>query len=536
MIPTTTESPEQAKARGAFYTPPELTQFLARWVIREPTDIVLEPSCGDGAFVAAASTRYRSLGVEDLAGVFVGVERDVEEAAKARLAVPSARILTSDFFDVEPREVGAVDAILGNPPYIRYHGFFGDDRAKGLARSNAMGVSLTRLASSWAPFVVHATAFLRPGGRLALVLPAELLHADYARPVRDLLIKRFGSVMVVAFDRPVFGDAQVDAVLLLASDDDDRGLRVLRLPDEKPLDVLEVSDYVHLAVGDATSRWSRNLDFDAGETYTALEAARSAIRLGSIASVDIGFVSGANDFFVMTSADAAARGIPNAFLSPAVRRPGDIPGLRASSGDIRQLLDLGRRPGPFPEPLEAYLRLGESEGISDRYKCRTRQPWYAVPLPRRKADAFLPYMNHRGPRLIVNDASALSTNLVHGVALAEHAPPVAALAVCMASSISLLSAEVEGRSYGGGVLKLETKEAERLLVPRLDDRTTSAALGMFDEIDALVRTGEIERAAQRVDESLDLDHERFWRAYMAYRQRRLGRSGRLDRPPRSRRV
>ncbi len=62
------------------------------------------------------------------------------------------------------------------------------------------------------------------------MLPAELLHADYGQPVRDLLMARFGSVVIVAFDRMVFRDAQVDAVLLLASNDDRRGLRVFASP------------------------------------------------------------------------------------------------------------------------------------------------------------------------------------------------------------------------------------------------------------------------------------------------------------------
>ena len=42
------------------------------------------------------------------------------------------------------------------------------------------------------------------------------------------------------------------------------------------------------------------------------------------------------------------------------------------------------------------------------------------------------------------------------------------MAVAMASSFTLLSAEIEGRAYGGGVLKVETREAGTGLVfPRL---------------------------------------------------------------------
>src|SRR5664280_613863 len=52
-----------------------------------------------------------------------------------------------------------------------------------------------RDGSSWAAFTVHAAEFLRPGGgRLGLVLPAELLTVNYAAEVRRYLMARFGRV------------------------------------------------------------------------------------------------------------------------------------------------------------------------------------------------------------------------------------------------------------------------------------------------------------------------------------------------------
>ena len=523
MNPVTLETPQEAKARGAFYTPVALTRFLARWAIRHADDRVLEPACGDGAFVTAVSRRFAALGKDDLAGRLFGIERDPEEAQKALALAPNATVLTSDFFDIEPTSLPAMDAVIGNPPYIRYHGFTGVERDKGLARARLQGVELTRLASSWAHFVVHSVAFLGPAGRLGLVLPAELLHTDYGQPVRDLLLRRFGSLIVVAFDRGVFSDAQVDAVLLLASIDDRRGLRVVRLPDERALDALDVDAYADLATLTPARRWSGAVDVGAGSVYEEVAASGVAVPLGAIASVDIGFVSGANDFFILSPEDAERRGLPADVLTPTMRRPGDIPGLLASEGDVRLLLDLARRPEPSDDRVLAYLEEGETSGIPLRYKCRVRRPWYAVPLPRSKPDAFLPYMSHLAPRLIVNDVGAWSSNLLHGVTLGLLAPPPLALASAMASSITLLSAEIEGRAYGGGVLKLETRESERLLVPIGNPATLDRLAAVFLDIDTLVRGGDIETAARIADDAVGVDHDRIWGAYLTFRTRRLGR-------------
>jgi adenine-specific DNA-methyltransferase len=523
MISTSAPSRDRQKARGAFYTPPELTRFLARWAIRSADTRVLEPSCGDGAFLRAIDKRFEDLGVVGLADRLVGVERDPDEAEKARTLAVGARILTADFFDVDPSSMPPMDAVIGNPPYIRYHGFVGEDRRKGLARARDQGIELTHLASSWAHFVVHSIGFLGLEGRLALVLPAELLHTDYGQPVRDLLMRRFGSIIVVAFDRVVFRDAQVDAVLLLGSNDDHRGLRVVRIPDERSLVTVDVGAHAVRASVSPPARWSGSVDFEAGAVYGEALRSGSAMPLGSIASVDIGFVSGANDFFVLSPEEAKRRRLPAAVLTPAMLRPGDVPGLVAASNQSHLLLDLAGKPKSRSRHLLAYLAEGEAAGISGRYKCRVRRPWYAVPLPRSKPQAFLPYMNHHGPRLIVNDAHAWSSNLLHGVTLRPGAPAVRALSASMCSSLTLLSAEIEGRAYGGGVLKLETKEAERLLVPILVDRSAERLQQAFDHIDVLRTACEHESAAIVVDDILRLDHDRLWAAYMTFRARRLGR-------------
>lgn len=512
------ETAEIAKARGAFYTPDALTRFLTRWAVRAADDRVLEPAAGDGAFVRALVERFAELGTDGVAGRILAIERDEGEAEKVRGVAPSADVRSIDFFDLDPSSVQPVSAIVGNPPYIRFHGFQGETRRRALARSQAQGVELSRLASSWAHFVVHAAGFLRPEGRLALVLPAELLHTDYGAPVRAFLLRRFPSVVVVAFDRAVFQSAQVDAVLLLASPDDSLGLRVIRATDENVLQSIRLRPANDLVA--SPTRWSASVDPDATAVYESAVAAGLGKPLGALAHVDIGFVSGANDFFILSRQEAEQRGLPDDVLTPVLRRPGDVPGILPRDDEVRLLLDLAGKK-QLDEATLAYLAVGASLGVPARYKCRVRPRWYEVPLPKRRPDAFIPYMNHLGPRLIIDRGGLRNSNLLHGVAFKDGSPPPAAVAVAMASSLTLLSAEIEGRAYGGGVLKLETKEAERLVVPTITD-ATGLALAL-PAIDAQVRAGEIAGAARLADELLGIPHDALWASYLALRSRRLDR-------------
>ena len=43
------------KARGAFFTPPAIAEYLTRWAVAgNPRARVLDPTCGDGVFLLAA--------------------------------------------------------------------------------------------------------------------------------------------------------------------------------------------------------------------------------------------------------------------------------------------------------------------------------------------------------------------------------------------------------------------------------------------------------------------------------------------------
>jgi adenine-specific DNA-methyltransferase len=460
-----TETPAGRKARGAFYTPELVARFLVDWAIRAETTRVLEPSAGDGVFLASAAARIREL---SNSADLVGVELIEGEAAIARdrataYGVEPAMIV-SDFFSLSSDGLGQFDAIVGNPPWIRYHDFSGPQRLLAQMRSSEMGVEMSGLASSWAPYLIHATSFLTQPGRLAVVLPAELLQVDYAANVRRFLVDRFRSIRLIAFDTQLFGDVQVDAVLLLASQDDPPGITFER--------VASLAEIGQRAVArlDGVERWTSGVASGGViDLLQDLEANDRMVRLGSLGSVDIGVVTGFNDYFIVSEPEADLYRLPAANLRPIVTRSDQLLDGVVTSEDFDGWRSIGRKVWLLslsrgePNGASDYLAEGDRIGVSSRYKCRMRNPWYAVPI-KAPPDLFMSYMAHRMPRMAWNQAGALSTNLIHGIYL-RNPLDAASIAESWDNPASALSAELEGRTYGGGVLKLETKEAERVLVP-----------------------------------------------------------------------
>ena len=98
------------KEAGAYYTPDTVVSSLTRWAVRAAADRLLDPSCGDGRFVAASRNS-------------VGIERDAKAAAIAMKRAPWAVIHEDDFFAWAAHTHERFECAAGNPPFIRYQTF-----------------------------------------------------------------------------------------------------------------------------------------------------------------------------------------------------------------------------------------------------------------------------------------------------------------------------------------------------------------------------------------------------------------------------
>jgi len=471
------DTAELRKARGAFFTPEAISRFITNWAIRDATDRVLEPSAGDAAFLVQAVRRLRDLGTGDEFPRVDGVEIHAPSAAAARARVAEAGgravVVDSDFFMVQPQPRYSV--VIGNPPYIRYQDFTGEARTRSRAAALRAGVSLTALASSWAGFTVHSALFLERGGRMGLVLPAELLSVNYAGAIRRFLFERFKSVELVLFAEQVFPEAEADVVLLLADGFDEGPTDHATIYQVRDADALgSLGSPTTWTPPDPSGKWTSLLvDPDAVEPLRTLIAAGNFTHLEAWGDTTLGMVTGNNSFFALSPDRVTQLGLPRQDLL-RLSPPGSahLRGLALSPDKLARLGREGKstwlfRPADEPSPAAlAYIATGHRAGVDSAYKCRVRKPWYRVPLVP-PADLLLTCMNADTPRLTTNTARAHHLNSVHGVYLNEAHSKLGLDLLPLASlnSVTLLNAEMVGRAYGGGILKLEPREADVWAMP-----------------------------------------------------------------------
>jgi len=525
------------KPRGGYYTPAPIAAFLAHWAIQEEHSHVLEPSAGDGQIVAAAARHLAGQ------GRITAVELYADEAQKAALrGGPRATVINGDFFAWfrDNRPEGTFTAVVGNPPFIRYHDFPEEHRQIAFALMQEQGLHPSRLTNAWLPFVALATQALRPGGRLALVLPAELLQVTYAAELREYLARKYSHLTVVTFRQLLFDGIQEETVLLLGVRHDSvaaqmsfvelDGLHDLRL------DPLNAPDPVEVDLDHAREKWTQYY-LSPAELGLIRELEESNVfgTLGDFAAVDVGVVTGRNEFFVLTQEEAKRHDVLQWCL-PLVGRSAQIPGLVLRQEDWQRLVahngkcflvqfgDIDRC--ALPEAPLAYVTHGETKRFHEGYKCGIRAPrWWNVPSVW-APDAFLLRQIHDGPRIIQNRAGATSTDTIHRLRAVQHVDS-GWLAAAAMNSLTFAFAEIRGRSYGGGVLELEPTEAERLPFPK------PGAHLPLDDLDAWARRNGVEHILAEVDRlvlkpagltSSDVDVLRgIWRKLYERRARRKRR-------------
>lgn len=471
------------KRSGAYFTPDDVSAALVAWACRKPTDRMIDPSCGDGQFLAL----HRNS---------VGIEQNPLSARRAVERAPSALVHEGDFFAwaLETRE--QFQSAAGNPPFIRYQTFKGEMRRRALDLCFKLGAHFSGLTSSWAPFLVATAGLLRRGGRMAFVVPAEIGHAPYAAPLLDYLVASFSTVQVVAVRRKLFPTLSEDCWLLYTEGFGGKADAIdLTIVDEFVPIRTPPKATLRIDLNEWRSVWNRRLrpyllPASVRRLYSAELTDPGSRRFSDFAKVGIGYVSGDNDFFHLRPSEAERLRIPSAFLQPSLRNGRAMPEKQITKDTVDSwkrnddpvLLLRLTRDQELPATIRSYLDSSAGRKARQGYKCCNRAPWYSVPdvqIP----DLVMSYMSGRNVNLVRNVAGVTCTNSVHAIqvrnqALArKHLPQ-------WSSPFVRLSCELEGHALGGGMLKLEPREAGRVVFPSAAAMANSNA----DELEGAIGT------------------------------------------------
>jgi adenine-specific DNA methylase len=241
---------------------------------------------------------------------------------------------------------------------------------------------------------------------------------------------------------------------------------------DDPEEIFKNASYV--SGGILNNKWMKVLLKE--EELFILEKAKAhndVFLFSDIASVDVGIVTGVNRFFLVTD-EVVKKYHLEKYAYPMFGRSQHCPGVIYSE-EIHRRNKANDLPTNFllfddtpfeelPESIKEYICLGEDEGYHKRYKCRIRKPWYKVPSVYSTEIGMLK-RSHHFPKLILNTAGAFTTDTAYRIRITKKDISAERIVFSFVNSLTALSAELEGRHYGGGVLELVPSEIEKLLIP-----------------------------------------------------------------------
>ena len=328
---------------GAIYTPPDVTSLITEWAVQSSDATILDLGVGEGAFVYSCYNRLIQLGTpsKQAESQIYGTEIDQSafDTFKAKASyngLEFPNLVCKDFFQVE---FPLVDVVIGNPPYIRRRRVSSDqiDEIRASVLTSNLGLnklSLSHLTDLYVYFLLKAIPFLKPGGKLAVIVADSWLNARYGSILKQNLKTHFEIEQIMTFDRQLFKSVQVKPTILLAtkksaqiSHINNTKIAFTRIMNGVALDTLKTSTYetgqslkdvktlyVSPVELDAKKPWG--IHFKISEVMHLLNKLDLFVPIHQIAYTRIGLQTLAENFFVFTNDEAKEKGIEPRFLKP----------------------------------------------------------------------------------------------------------------------------------------------------------------------------------------------------------------------------
>ena len=256
-------SADERRRFGQFYTSPDVVDLINAFCIRKPGDRVLDPACGGGTFLVRAYARKRALAqtagrpptshgriLDEIFGIdiaaFPAQLSTINLAVRHLSDEPNYPFVArASFFDAQqgnplynrPLSDGLeqripleeVDAVVGNPPYIRQEGIGSVDKSNyaELFRREWPGqTKLSGRSDIYAYFFTHAASLLSPGGYLGFVTSIGWLDTDYGFRLQEFFLRNFRVVAVIESQvEKWFEDARVTTAVTILQREPNRARR-----------------------------------------------------------------------------------------------------------------------------------------------------------------------------------------------------------------------------------------------------------------------------------------------------------------------
>lgn len=494
------------KLRGGYYTPKPLADSIVKLFIDDVNEgnikSVLEPSAGDGIFIKSIQNYLNLDKIDNITAVEL-LEEEAEKIKKITHNDNTFNVMNTDFMEFYDQVAlkEKYDLIIGNPPYIRYQYLTEEQRLLQAKVLQENGMKPNKLINAWVYFLVAAVSLLNENGKIAFVIPADLLQVAYAQDLRLFLTNTLSKITIIAFEELLFEGVEQEVVVFIGEKEvgNNTADAMIGMVEYKNLlDVgnLDLKGIEYQLAEHSKEKWTKyfisKIDTD---LIRDLKEHSKFVNFNDIGLVNVGITTGNNSYFSVNEEIVEKYDLQNVVL-PLIGRSSHAHGIYFTDEDWKKNVDAQKNSflikfpddmtyEEYPDSHKKYIELGESNGENLGYKCRIRDRWYIVPsvwVP----DAFFLRRNNIFPKFVINNIDAVSTDTMHRIKFYDGIDKDKAL-LSYYNSITFAFTEINGRSYGGGVLEILPGEVGKIILPNLQAMDETKVKYLLDQIDKTIR-------------------------------------------------
>lgn len=473
-------SQDERNRMGQFATPPALSQDIiqhAKKLLSRGKIQFLDPAFGTGSFYSALLSIFPTRQIIDS----VGFEIDFAygEAARQLWKKTPLKLHLQDFTKVESpaNDDEKFNLIICNPPYVRHHHIANEEKAVLQHKTKSVcGYRIPGLAGLYCYFLCLSHGWMKSKGLAGWLIPSEFMDVNYGKAVKQYLLEKVTLLQIHRFDpnQVQFEDALVSSAIVWFCNQKPPERHEVMFSYGGTLEKPYISKHIPVEVLLQEPKWTR---FPLSE----VREVNSGLTLADFFSIKRGLATGNNRFFILNREQIKARKLPMECFRPILPSSrflkfdevqADAEGIPLIDKQLF-LLDCNLPESQIRDrypTLWKYLMEGEEKGVSERYLCRHRAPWYSQ--EKRQPPLFIcTYIGRnnnkikRPFRFIINHSKATVANTY----LALYPKPMLSRAISakpylakkvwqFLNEISANTLLDEGRVYGGGLYKLEPNE------------------------------------------------------------------------------
>ena len=467
--------------QGQYFTPTPIALHMADFLQGEEYQTILDPAVGAGVLLAASAAPDRTL-----IGYDINPLCSMLTAAGLSLAGHNNyKIETRDFlaehdlFNTNKNSINEVDAVICNPPYIRHH-LIDKNRKKRLVNrySRRFKTKISALSTNYIYFFLEAISQLRHDGALIFITPTDYLDAKYGEALKKILVNQFHIERIELFDRNDLafkGVLTTSAITILRKRESKHARHVLIEARSDDGVIKKISTRkIDLHKLNISDNWSLQFG-NKYKQYSTLIKNRSQ-KLSDFIRVRRGIATGSNKFFVLSQMTVDKWAIEPEFLKPVIASARDLPDNELSLEHWNKLRISGRpcwildciKPESSLKGLNIhrYLQYGRSQNVHERFNCRVRKPWYKIEQVS-PPDIIITYMNRKKTKFVKNSAGCRVMSVFLNGFIQDNKVEIKWLLSILNNTETNQLIGYIGRTYGGGMKKIEPRRLQQLPMPRM---------------------------------------------------------------------